>query len=414
MEVAILSERTIRTVKSSAPILRERGVDIARRMYEILVEDEDEDVKALFDQSHHGEAGAQPRALAGALHAYAENVDRLDELVPMIERIAQKHVALGVLPEHYPVVGRALLGALREVLGQAATDEVMEAWAEAYEFLAGILTAGEHELYDQRRAAPGGWTGWREFVVARVVRESEAIASFHLEPADGGPVMDFAPGQYLTLRLDVPGHGPLVRNYTVSSAPGRDSCRITVKREDAPPDAPHVPPGLASGFLHDHVGPGARLQVRAPAGDFAYQERDSCPVVLLSRGIGLTPMLSILETLVEGGSARPVWYVHAALDGRHHAMKERVRALAAAHEAVRSVVFYELPAEDDVQGEDYDVAGRITLDWIKRSLPVDEADFYFCGSKDFMQMLALGLRALGVREDRIHFEFFGPAQDLYA
>ena len=311
-------------------------------------------------------------------------------------------------------MGEALLGALREVLGQAATDDVMEAWAEAYQFLADVLIARERELYDHHRAAPGGWLGWREFVVDRVERESDVIKSFYLRPADDGPIMAFEPGQYLTFQLDTAEHGQVVRNYSISSAPSRNRYRISVKREEPPADGAQVPPGLASTFLHDHVGPGSSVRVSAPAGDFFLQARDHCPIVLLSGGVGLTPMVSILDTLVDRRAARPVFYVHAALSGREHAMKDHVRRVAAGHDDVNAVVFYEFPRDDDVLGEDYDVPGRITLDWVKRELPTGEADFYFCGPKGFMRMLALGLRAIGVHEEHIHFEFFGPPQDLYA
>ena len=116
---------------------------------------------------------------------------------------------------------------------------------------------------------------------------------------------------------------------------------------------------------------------------------------------------------VASKDGRPVWYVHAALNGRHHAMKKAIQEITAAHDNVRSAVFYEFPNPEDVQGRDYDQPGRITMDWLKRSVPVSDSDFYFCGPKGFMRMLALGLRALGVKEDRIHYEFFGPADELY-
>ncbi len=408
----MLSDRTVRTLKSSAPILREQGLEITQRMYERLFQDEQ--IKSLFNQSHHGEEGMQPRALAGAIHAYADNADRLESLGPMIERIAQKHVALNILPEHYPYVGQAIIGALRDVLGQAATDEVIAAWTEAYEFLADVLINREAELYEHARTTPGGWLGWREFVVDRVDPESDVIKSFYLKPRDGEAVMPFRPGQYLTFQIDVPEHGPLVRNYSVSCAPGRDLYRISVKREAAPADAPNAPAGLASNHLHDRALPGAALRVSAPAGEFFLDETSDCPVVLLSGGVGLTPMVSMLEAIVDRNTDRPVWFVHAAVNGRHHAMKEHVRDLASAHDSIRSVVFYEFPTPEDVEGADYDFAGRITIDQLKRFVPMSEADFYFCGPKGFMRMLALGLRALDVPEDRLHFEFFGPPQDLYA
>ena len=147
-----LQPQTISTVKATAPVLREHGLEITQRMYELLFQDEQ--IKSLFNQSHHRGVGTQPRSLAGAVHAYATNIDRLEELGPVVERIAQKHVALNVLPEHYPVVGQALLGALRDVLGQAATEEVIAAWTEAYEFLAQILMRREQQLYAQRANAP--------------------------------------------------------------------------------------------------------------------------------------------------------------------------------------------------------------------------------------------------------------------
>jgi len=408
-----LSSATIRTVKATAPILRERGVEITRRMYERLFLNEE--IKALFNQSHHGEEGSQPRALAGAVHAYADHIDRLGELGPMVERIAQKHVGLNIAPEHYPYVGEALLGAIGDVLGQAATAEVVSAWAEAYQFLADILIARESALYKAAAAQPGGWAGWRDFIVDRVEPESEVITSFYLRPADGEPIMAFPPGQYLTVRPEVTGHGHLVRNYSLSGAPGKECYRISVKREDAPEDAPYAPPGMVSSYLHREVGPGSVLSVSAPAGDFFLADDDhGRPVVLLSAGVGLTPLVCMLDALLDRGDSREIWFVHAALSGRQHALGKHVKDVATELEHVRAVTFYEFPGEDDEVGRDYDLPGRITMDWVKANLPVQDADFYFCGPRGFMRMLAIGLRALDVPEERIRFEFFGPSQALYA
>jgi nitric oxide dioxygenase len=409
---AALSPRTIRTVKSTAPILRERGLEISRRMYEILFQNEE--IKNLFNQSHHGQSGSQPRALAGAVHAYADNIDRLDECVPMIERIAQKHVGLHIRPEQYPYVGRALIGALIEVLDQAASEDVVTAWSEAYDFLAYTLMSRERQLYDARVHTPGGWAGWRDFTVGPLAPESETITSFYLRPADAGPLMAFRPGQYLTVQLDVPGQGIVLRNYSVSNAPGRDYYRITVKREGPPAEAPYAPPGVASNYLHEEVGPGCVVRVGPPAGEFFLDEETHRPIALLSGGVGLTPTMSMLEHLVDRGTPPETWYVHAAPCGRQHAMKRYVRDLAATNRAVHSVVFYEFPMPEDVRGRDYDLPGRLTMEWLKGTLPVADADFYFCGPRGFMRMLAIGLRALDVPEERIHFEFFGPAEALYA
>jgi nitric oxide dioxygenase len=406
-----LSPRTVRTVKATAPILRERGLEISRRLYEILFQNED--IKSLFNQSHHGLSGSQPRSLAGAVHAYADNIDRLDEYAPMIERIAQKHAGLEIRPEHYPYVGRALIGALTDVLGQAATEDVIIAWTEAYDFLAHTLMSREREIYDAHAHAPGGWVGWRDFTVDRVVGESEVIKSFYLHPSDAGLVMAFRPGQYLTVRLDIPGQEHVVRNYSVSCAPGRDHYRISVKREGPPEEAPYAPPGLASNYLHEEVGPGTVIEVSPPAGDFFLHDAFRRPLVLLSGGVGLTPTVSMLEYLVDRGMPPETWYVHAALSGRQHAMKQHIRDLAA-NRPIHPVVFYEYPMPEDVLGRDYDMSGQVTMEWLKGAVPIADADFYFCGPRGFMRMLAIGLRALDVPDERIHFEFFGPAEALYA
>jgi nitric oxide dioxygenase len=265
---------------------------------------------------------------------------------------------------------------------------VIAAWTEAHEFLAQILMRREQELYAQGTEGPRGWLGWREFVVDRMAPESEVITSFYLRPRDGGPIMGFKPGQYLTFQLDIPGQGQVVRNYSVSCAPGQDYYRISVKREGPPDDAPDAPAGVASNYLHDQGGPGTLVRVSAPAGDFFLDAQDSRPLVLLSGGVGLTPILSMLDTLTARGSQRDIWYVHGALSGRHHAMKQHVKEVVAAHPAVRSVVFYEFPTPEDVQSHDYDEPGRITMDWLKQTVP--------------MAGRLLFLRAEGVHADAGH------------
>jgi nitric oxide dioxygenase len=284
-------------------------------MYERLFRNQE--IRDLLNQSHHGETGSQSKALTVAIVAYARNIDNLGVLASRVERITQKHVGLNILPEHYHFVAEALLGAIKDVLGEAATDEVLEAWGEAYWFLADLLMAREASIYSRLAAAPGGWNGWRDFTVERTRPESEIIRSFVLVPADGRGVLRHRPGQHLTFALDqVPGAGMLKRNYSISSGPDGRAYRITVKREAKP----GVPPGLASNWLHDHARPGTVLKVAPPAGEFFLDEKDDGPVVLLSGGVGLTPMVSMLESIVASGSGRPVWYVHGAESGRVHAI----------------------------------------------------------------------------------------------
>ncbi len=397
-----LSTQTIELVKATLPALNAHGLEIVQEMYARMFRNPE--IRELFNQSHHGAGDAQPRALTGAILAYASNIDNLGALAPAVERIAQKHVGLQILPEHYPHVADALLGAIRHVLGDAATDPVLAAWGEAYWFLADILIAREKRLYAAQHDAAGGWNGWRDFRIDQVTRESATIMSFVLRPLDGGPVMVHKPGQYLTFWFQIPGHPAAKRNYSISSAPNGQTYRISVKRE---------PMGLASGWLHDQP-PGTVLKVAAPAGEFFLDDAPHRPVVLLSGGVGLTPMVAMLESLVETGATVPVHYIHGTHDRDTHAMRDHVRRLAEQAATIRVTDFHQTPLPDEVAGRDYDLGGLITDDWLLENTPLGEADYYICGPRPFLRAAVLALSLAGVSADRIHYEFFGPADELLA
>jgi nitric oxide dioxygenase len=401
-----LSDATIAVVKATVPALEVHGLTITRRMYERLFQVDA--MRDLFNQSHQGEAGSQPKALANAVMAYARNIDKLDTLGPTIERIVQKHVVLNILPEHYPFVADALLGAIRDVLGDAASNEVIAAWGEAYWFLAELLIGREAIAYRERAAQPGGWNGWRAFLVESVTVESSIIRSFTLVPTDGGKIVRHKPGQYLGFAFEVPGVGSLRRNYSISCAPNDRAYRITVKREATAGKAP----GQASTWLHDQVRPGSVLQVAAPAGDFFVDPASRSPIVLLSGGVGLTPMVSMLEAIAESRSARPTWWVHGALNGQVDAMRDHVRDLASRASNVHLTTFYTQPLAGDRAGADFDVEGFISAEWLARNTPIDRATIYLCGPKPFLRTLIQGLMREGVSADRLRYEFFGPTEDL--
>lgn len=398
-----LSERTIALVKATVPALEAHGLDIVHEMYARMFQNPE--IRDLFNQSHHGDAGSQPRALTGAILAYASNIENLGALAPAVERIAQKHVGLQILPEHYPHVGEALLGAIKAVLGEAATDDILAAWGEAYWFLADILIAREKRVYGEQLGAPGGWNGWREFRIEQIVRESSVISSFILRPVDGRRVIEHKAGQYLTFWLEIPGHPPVKRNYSISDAANGETYRISVKRE---------PQGLASGWLHDHAQVGTILKVAPPAGEFFLAEHPERPVVLLSGGVGLTPMVAMLETIAARHKDVQTHYIHGTHDRETHAMRDHVRTIAANAAAIEVVDFHQTPLSGEVAGRDYDHAGIITDEWLIANTPVGAADFYICGPRPFLRAAVSALSLAGVASDRIHYEFFGPADELLA
>ena len=399
---AALSAETIARVKATVPALAEHGEAITLAMYARLFQDDH--IKALFNHANQA-TGAQPKALAGAILAYAQNIDNLGVVLPVVERIAHKHVGYHILPEHYPFVATALLGAIKDVLGDAATDEILGAWGEAYWFLADILIGREAAIRTEIEAFEGGWTGWRDFVVAEKIRESAVITSFVLRPADGGKVIPHKPGQYLTFRFDLPDAPGEKRNYSISAGPNGESYRISVKREDL---------GAASRFLHDQTRIGDILQATPPAGDFFLADQPARPVVLLSGGVGLTPMVSMVEHIAKAHPELETHFVHGALNSRVHALDGHVRALAKGHGGVSVTTFYSAPLAADRAGESHDVDGFITIDWLKANTPFDQADFYLCGPTPFLKVFVQGLAAAGVPADRVHYEVFGPTAEAIA
>lgn len=390
-------------VKGTAALLKEQGVALTRHFYARMFEHNPE-LKAIFNQGHQRE-GSQQQALAMAVAAYAQHIENPGVLMPVLELIANKHVSLGIRAEHYAIVGRHLLASIREVLGALATDELIEAWGAAYGQLADVLVGIENKLYVQAAQVQGGWSGWRNFRVARKQAESEEITSFYLVPADGGDVPAYQPGQYVSVKLFVPILGySQPRQYSLSAAPGGQSLRISVKRESGDDESAR-PQGMVSNLLHASVQEGDVIEVSPPMGDFVlHQDRDN-PVVLISAGVGLTPMVSMLEALSKSAPKREVRFIHACRHGGVHAFREHVAKVAAANPRVKAKVHYEFPREED-QAHPHEV-GRIELSRLQDLLPNGEADFYVCGPKPFMQAQMAALKAMNVPAERIHAEVFG-------
>jgi ferredoxin-NADP reductase len=254
------------------------------------------------------------------------------------------------------------------------------------------------------------------FVGFRVIakrRESETITSFELVPPDATQAPDFIPGQFLVVRLPTDnGHGPILRNYSISSSP-HDSgrLRITVKREPSPADRTDLPPGEGSNYLHEQVDVGDVIHVNGPRGDFQLDPDSARPVVLLSGGVGLTPLVSMLHSLATTGDRR-VYFVHACDSGRVHALKDEVLALAVRRPGITMHFCYRFPTDEDVASAGFHSRGMISREVLQSILPLDDYDVYMCGPPPFMQANYRLLRSFGVPKERIRYEFFGPATVL--
>jgi uncharacterized protein len=254
------------------------------------------------------------------------------------------------------------------------------------------------------------WTGWRPFRVAAIVDEARDVKSFYFMPADGRPLSDFAPGQYLTFRLRLAANdAPLVRCYSLSDRPRQDYFRTTIKRIAASGGRIGAPPGRASSFLQDSVRVGDVLEVRAPAGTFFIDPLSTEPIVLIGAGIGITPLVGMLEAALHAGRGREIYALFGFRNSAEHPFKERLEKLAAQHDKLHLHVSYSAPRPTDQLHKDYAHCGRLTMDRLREVLPSNNFQFYVCGPGPMMESLVPALWAWGVPESHVHFEAFGPA-----
>ncbi|MFL5261606.1 MAG: MOSC domain-containing protein [Anaeromyxobacteraceae bacterium] len=250
-----------------------------------------------------------------------------------------------------------------------------------------------------RPVSTAAWPGFRPLQVTRISRESTSVVSFELEPVDGRPLARALPGQFVVVRLRPDAAAPpLLRSYSLSGPPSTERYRVSVKRE------PH---GIASAYLCDEIQVGAVLEVSAPRGAFALQAGDG-PVVLLSAGVGATPVLAMLHALAAERSAHEVWWLFGARDGDEHPFRAEARALLAVLPRGHANVRYSRPRPEDRRGVDYDAPGRLTIAAVQALAVPRDAEFYLCGPPAFLADLTSGLAAWGVGGDRIHTEAFGP------
>ncbi|PZP08004.1 nitric oxide dioxygenase [Pseudomonas sp. NFPP10] len=392
----MLSVQDRAIIKATVPLLESGGEALITHFYRMMLSEYPQ-VRPLFNQAHQA-SGDQPRALANGVLMYARHIDQLDQLGDLVAKIINKHVALQILPEHYPIVGGCLLRAISEVLGsEIATQEVIDAWAAAYNQLADILIGAEAAIYDEKAQAPGGWRGAREFRLVQKVEESAEITSFYFEPLDQGPILAAEPGQYIGLQLFIGGE-EIRRNYSLSALSNQGQYRISVKRETG---------GVASNYLHDQCPVGSSVMLFPPAGEFTLAASDK-PLVLISGGVGITPTLPMLEAAL--ATERPVHFIHCARNGQVHAFRNWVDELAQRYPQLKRFYCY---AEDDGVSPAADKLGMLTREQLAEWLPEQrDLDAYFLGPKGFMAAVKRHLQALGIPEQQSRYEFFGPAAAL--
>ncbi len=388
--------QTIAIVKATVPVLEEHGTAITSVFYQNMF-DHHPELLDIFNKTNQ-KLGRQQTALATTVLAAAKHLEHLAVLLPQVTEISHKHRALQILPEHYPIVGEHLIGAIKQVLGEAANDDIIDAWTEAYDEIADVFIQLEKSMYEEAM-----WQGFASFRVVEKVAAATDITAFTVVPVDDEQSIDLSKlnltaGQYITVKIDPKNSDNLaLRHYSLNSTITDKGIQFAVKRDNRDGHS-----GLVSNYMHDELQVGDTVLLSAPAGDFALDKalihQNDIPLVLVSAGVGITPILSMLEAQVTVNPQRPIIWAYACQNEQHHGFKDQVNQLLESAATVEKNIFY---FED---GQLLDEAWLATLP--------KPADIYVCGSMPFMESMIDGLTTLEHSNDHIHYEPFGPKMSL--
>ncbi|KAF7553770.1 hypothetical protein G7Z17_g3379 [Cylindrodendrum hubeiense] len=407
-----LSYQQSKLIRGTIPALTDHGERITTIFYRNMLRDNPE-LNDYFNTVNQAN-GRQPRALTAVILSYAQNINHITELIPKMERMCHKHCSLGIMPQHYAIVERYLIAAFAEVLGSAMTPQVREAWSKAYWMLAKMLIGREAQLYRDFDK----WQGYRKFRIEKKVEEADDIFSFYLVPVDGKRLPSFLPGQYVSVQVTIPEKGYLQsRQYSLSDAPRPDYYRVTIKRDQGIHmsrsgrflGGAALTPGVMSNFLIDMKEEGDIVELTHPAGEFFLDMNNTSnvPIVLISAGVGVTPMMSILNTVSERQPHRPVSWIHGSR--RSVPFYDQIRRISRNRPNFRSNIFKTHLADSDMHGVNYDHDFRVDLAKVHKDdlwLCHGSAEYFVCGPEQFMLEMAEYLKSKKVDSSRIKFELF--------
>ncbi|KAK4229684.1 globin-like protein [Podospora fimiseda] len=403
-----LTYQQSKLVRDTIPALREHGEKITTIFYRNMLRDHPE-LNNYFN-SVNQKNGRQPRALTAVILNFASNINHISELIPKFERMCNKHCSLGIQPEHYEIVGKYLIMAFTEVLGPAMTPQTHQAWEKAYWLLAKMLIGREQQMYRDFES----WNSWRKFKIDRVVPETEDIFSFYLVPQDGKKLPKFFPGQYVSIRVNGPEGYLQSRQYSLSEAWKEDYYRITVKRDEGARYSNSVSqsyfhPGVVSNMLIDSMPAGSIVDVSHPAGEFFLDTNNlsNVPLVLISAGVGVSPMVAIVNTVQQIQPNRQVSWIH----GSRHTVpfEEHVTHLRRTNTNFHTNIFKTHLASNDIVGVNYNYDFRMDLAKVKPEdlhLTHGGTEYFICGPEQFMMEMSDYLKSQGVLASRVHFELF--------
>lgn len=396
----MITQPSLSVIRETLPVVGAAIGEITPIFYQRMFDARPDLERDLFNRGNQAQ-GEQQKALAGAIAAYAgllvsEDAPNIDA---MMSRISNKHASLGITEDQYAIVYEHLFAAIAEVLGDAATPEVVDAWTEVYWDMADSLIKAERNLYARFEVTPGDV--WRELVVVSRTQESPTTISLELARGDGAPLPEAQPGQYLSVQVTLPDGAQQIRQYSLTRASNRDSWAVTIKAEPGRTDS-GVPAGEVSNFIHANVFESDTLRCSLPYGDLVIEESDD-PLLLVSAGIGCTPIIGALNHLVQAESTRPVTVLHADQSMASHAHRREMAELVKQLPGARMHHWYEQLGARTVTKTIHE--GFIDLDKVSIA---PNAQVYLCGPPPFMNAVRRGLAGLNVPAANVHFEVFGP------
>ncbi|CAM3906131.1 NO-inducible flavohemoprotein [Flavobacterium branchiophilum] len=385
-------------IKSTIPILRTNGIALTKYFYKRMFEHNPE-LQSVFNMGNQAN-GKQQTALAYAVLAYAEHIDNPSVLISALQNIGQKHVSLNIKPEQYQIVGRHLIASISEVLGTGASKELLDAWTQAYFELARIMIDLEQQMYNQNLTKTGGWIGWRAFEIRIIETTSSEIKSFYLYPVDGKPIASFLAGQFISIQIEIPDLNILQpRQYSLSSVYHPDYYRISIKKEYAENAL-----GMVSNAMHLKQQ-GDIVLLSSPMGTFNVDLENKNPLVLISGGVGITPLYSMLQANQQNQQNKTI-FIHGCRNIDVQAFKNELSQLQLHASWLQTYFFYEsiLGTETNINT----FQGRIDLSICKEAILLENAQYYICGPEQFITHHYNHLIQLKVNKNQIFFEQFGP------
>jgi len=395
----MLQTTTIDIIKSTIPLLETHGRQITDVFYENLFTNHPY-LMNIFNMANQS-TGSQSRALSNAVIAYAKNIENIEVLLPVVARIAHKHVSLGVQAKHYALVGENLLSAIAHVLSLPADHPALTAWGEAYGILADVFIDAEKNLYIEGNEQHGGWIDFRDFYIERIENETPEVKSFYLQPMDLEAIPSFKGGQYIGVKVRPDGHEhDQIRQYSLSQKGG---FRITVKAEHQ---------GSVSNYLHQ-CKPHDPISLQVPTGVFTLNttQEEQKKHIFIAGGVGITPLMSMVQEAIESGvNNEDILFIQCAKDPEHQIFKRDLADLITASTGFNHKLCYENSDNGDHQGY---LNKQIIGQWLSESgFNNQNSHVYFCGPKPFMAVLNQFFIDLGFHESHIHYEVFGPTTSL--